>query len=56
MRTPLHRIDPKERIIRIRRAIAMRRAGYQIAYIEKRLNHQWRTLVKFANEEGLELV
>lgn len=39
----------------IRRAIAMRRAGYQIAYIEKRLNHQWRTLVKFANEEGLVL-
>ncbi len=53
MRTHLKRYPEAERIVRIRRAHAMRKDGWDKTIIERRLGHEWETILSWAKKMNL---
>ena len=53
MRTPLPLLPLPERLSIIKRALALKKEGWGVGLIEKRLKTQWKTLEREAKKEGL---
>lgn len=53
MRTPLKNYPEAEQIIRIRRALALRKDGWAISQIERRLGHEWKAILVWAEKLNL---
>lgn len=53
MRKHLKRYPEAERIVRIRRALALRKDGWDISMIERRLGHEWETILSWAKKLDL---
>mgnify|MGYP006296879653 CR=1 FL=1 len=53
MRTPLPLLPLSERLAIIKRALALKRDGWGVGIIEKRLKTQWKTIEREAKKEGL---
>jgi hypothetical protein len=50
MRKHLKRYPEAERVVRIRRALALRKDGWDISMIERRLGHEWETILSWAKK------